>query len=177
MAKQTSGNGLNKAGQVVTIVTCCAAVILLQSWLIGTLHVHPLVAGLVVLCVVGVFAGVGYASFRMKRSSAEAADVRTVEPIMASYAETHAKKQLARDYDEWARDTHTLEARAEFLRRMVLALADDGHNFEARQRLGELEGLVGGNAGYGETLAELEGHIAASAAAKRSGDAAEPQDD
>ena len=112
MAKQTSGNGLNKAGQVVTIVTCCAAVILLQSWLIGSLHVHPLVAGLVVLCVVGVFAGVGYVSFRMKRSSAEAADVRTVEPIMASYAETHAKKQLARDYDEWARDAHTLEARA-----------------------------------------------------------------
>ena len=60
---------------------------------------------------------------------------------------------------------------------MVLALADDGHNFEARQRLGELETLVGDNASYGETLAELEGHIAASAAAKRSEDAAEPQDD
>lgn len=165
------GNGARgrRGGQTIMIITCCAAVVLMQMWLTGTIGVHPLVAGAITLGVVGVFVLVGWVANRMGARARRELDVREVDPLLAEYAETHAKKQLIRTYEEWSGEPHAVEARVRFLKGMMLALADDGHNFEARARVPELEALATTDELRRETdafLAELEGHIAASQARK-----------
>ena len=161
--------GPRRGNQTIMIVTCCAAVILLQMWLNGTLGLHPLVAGAITLAIVAVFVLFGWLANRMGASAREQMEMREIEPFLSEYAQGHSKKQLIRDYEEWASQPHVITARVEFLKRMMLALADDGHNFEALSRTKELEALCRTDADREATkafLAELDERVAASKARK-----------
>ena len=65
-----------------------------------------------------------------------------VEPILETYRETHNKSRLLREYDEWAKGDHDYEVQDQFLMDVITLLVKDGHNFEARMRLDELDGLA-----------------------------------
>lgn len=65
-----------------------------------------------------------------------------VEPILETYRTTHNKKRLLREYDEWAKGSHDYEVQDQFLMDVITLLVKDGHNFEARMRLDELDKLA-----------------------------------
>lgn len=142
MAKHKDGSMLPKIAQVILIITCCAAALLLQNWFMSDLHFHPLLAGGATVVVVLAFAGISYIALRLTHKANQKDDARTIDPILNAYEESDSKRQLARDYDEWAAGEHTKIVRVQMLERMAMALARYGHAFEARMRADQLEELA-----------------------------------
>lgn len=142
MATRKPGGTFTRIAQVIVIVTCCAAALLVQNWLMTDLHFHPLLAGGATIAVVLAFAGVSYVVMRLARRATQNDDARTIDPILDAYEESDSKRQLARDYDEWAAGEHGKMVRVQMLERMAMALARHGHAFEARMRADELDALA-----------------------------------
>lgn len=142
MTKRNAGSMLPKIAQVIVIITCCAAALLLQSWFMSDLHFHPLLAGGATIAVVLVFAGISYVVLRMARKASQSDDTHSIDPILKAYEESDSKRQLARDYEEWAAGEHSKIARVQMLERMAMALARHGHAFEARMRADQLNELA-----------------------------------
>lgn len=142
MAKGKAGSMLPKIAQVILIITCCAAALLLQSWFMSDLHFHPLLAGGATIVVVLAFAGISYLALRTAHKANQKDDARTIDPILSAYEESDSKRQLARDYEEWAAGEHPKIIRVQMLERMAMALARHGHAFEARMRADQLDELA-----------------------------------
>lgn len=88
--------------------------------------------------------GLGYWYLGRRVESNRRVNDRTnvVEPILETYRTTHNKSRLLREYDEWARGDHDFEVQDQFLMDVITLLVKDGHNFEARMRLDELDELA-----------------------------------
>ena len=142
MAGRGRGTTFTKVAQVIVIITCCAAALLIQNWLMTDLHFHPLAAGGATIGVVLAFAGISYVVMRYARKATANDDARTIDPILAAYEESDSKRQLARDYEEWAAGEHGKLVRVQMIERMSMALARHGHAFEARMRADELGALA-----------------------------------